>query len=303
MLQNSTMNRYSRSQQANCKIIYILVLVFMAIAAGAVALVTEKDVTELRAALKQNQKKIRNCQQQARREAVALRKGGLSCHAVRRVLAVYLVSNWDLKLAMLAAQRLSRLPPCSAAFSTPDFVRALFVEHKWEDFLLVHDDASPLWAPARKFASQFLLEHDAWCWVKRQNFCQEVAPSASDVFHYYENKVLDAVPSGEPRRRTVNKWATRWRARWDVRRASLRSADAVDANILREKAGNGQKIGSQFLDRCPASKIGPLQIGGLLFRPESGPLFRPQKPSTESVFVAISFNVFQTHGNFFCVAR
>ena len=104
MLQNSTMNRYSRSQQANCKIIYILVLVFMAIAAGAVALVTEKDVTELRAALKQNQKKIRNCQQQARREAVALRKGGLSCHAVRRVLAVYLVSNWDLKLAMLAAQ-------------------------------------------------------------------------------------------------------------------------------------------------------------------------------------------------------
>ena len=177
------------------------------------------------------------------------------------------------------------------------------MEHKWEDFLLVHDDASPLWAPARKFASQFLLEHDAWCWVKRQNFCQEVAPSASDVFHYYENKVLDAVPSGEPRRRTVNKWATRWRARWGVRRASLRSADAVDANILREKAGNGQKIGSQFLDRCPASKIGPLQIGGLLFRPESGPLFRPQKPSTESVFVAISFNVFQTHGNFFCVAR
>ena len=61
---------------------------------------------------------------------------------------------------------------------------------------MLHDDA-----PARKFAPQFLLEHGAWCWVKRQNFSQGVAPSAADVFHYYENKAPQVEPcfSGPPK--------------------------------------------------------------------------------------------------------
>ncbi|CAK9043098.1 DDE-1 domain-containing protein [Durusdinium trenchii] len=203
-------------------------------AAEAVAL-AEKQVAELKVALAQNHNQIRNCQQQARRQALAVRNGGLSVQAVRKVLAVYVVSNWDLSLAVLAAQRLSRLPPCSAAFPTSDFVSALFREHNWEELLMLHDDASPLWAPARKYARQLLLEHDAYLWVKRLNFAHGVAPSASSVFHYYEKKALDAEPCGEPRKRTVNKWAARWRARWGVRRACLRSADTVEPNILRDK--------------------------------------------------------------------
>ncbi|CAL1157734.1 unnamed protein product [Cladocopium goreaui] len=139
----------------------------MSVAAEAVACLAEKKVTELRAALLLNQRHIRNCQQQSRREAASLLKGGLSCHSERKVLAVYALSNWDLSLALRAAQRLSR-----------------------------------------------------------------VAPSAADVFHYYENKALQVEPCGQPRRRTVNKWAARWRARWGVRRACLRSADTVDPSIF-----------------------------------------------------------------------
>lgn len=219
----------------------------MPMAAEAVAL-AEKQVAELKVALAQNHNQIRNCQQQARRQALAVRNGGLSVQAVRKVLAVYVVSNWDLSLAVLAAQRLSRLPPCSAAFPTSDFVSALFREHNWEELLMLHDDASPLWAPARKYARQLLLEHDAYLWVKRLNFAHGVAPSASNVFHYYEKKALDAEPCGEPRKRTVNKWAARWRARWGVRRACLRSADTVEPNILRDKARKRQIVGPPFLD-------------------------------------------------------
>lgn len=220
----------------------------MSVAAEAAACLAEKKVTELRAALLLNQRHIRNCQQQSRREAASLLKGGLSCHSERKVLAVYALSNWDLSLALRAAQRLSRLPQCSAAFPTSDFVRALFRNHNWEDFLMLHDEGSALWGPARKFARQFLLEHDVWCWVKRQNLSQGVAPSAADVFHYYENKALQVEPCGQPRRRTVNKWAARWRARWGVRRACLRSADTVDPSILRDKARMGTKAGSLFLN-------------------------------------------------------
>ena len=220
----------------------------MSVAAEAAACLAEKKVTELRAALLLNQRHIRNCQQQSRREAASLLKGGLSFHSERKVLAVYALSNWDLSLALRAAQRLSRLPLCSAAFPTSDFVRALFRNHNWEDFLMLHDEGSALWGPARKFARQFLLEHDAWCWVKRQNLSQGVAPSAADVFHYYENKALQVEPCGQPRRRTVNKWAARGRARWGVRRACLRSADTVDPSILRDKARMGTKAGSLFLN-------------------------------------------------------
>ena len=52
----------------------------MPMAAEAVAL-AEKQVTELRVALAQNHNQIRNCQQQARRQALAVRNGGLSVQA------------------------------------------------------------------------------------------------------------------------------------------------------------------------------------------------------------------------------
>ena len=112
---------------------------------------------------------------------------------------------------------------------------------------MLHDEGSALWGPARKFARQFLLEHDAWCWVKRQNLSQGVAPSAADVFHYYENKALQVEPCGQPRRRTVNKWAARWRARWGVRRACLRSADS-GAQHFAGQGKNGQKSRVAFLE-------------------------------------------------------
>ena len=181
----------------------------------------------------------------------------------------------------------------SAAFPTADLVKALFVEHNWADFLLLHDETSALWVPGRKFARQFLLEHDAFSWVKRQNFSQGVAPSAADVFHYYESKALEVEPCGEPRRRTVNKWAARWRARWGVRRASLRSADTVDPSILRDKAGIGQKNGSVFRTTSWL-QIEGMSIWGAAFWDTKGSVSWAPKALHLSLFFATCLPLFET---------
>ena len=78
-------------------------------------LVGKSKVTELQAALLQNQKQLRNYQQQARREAASLRKGGLSGNSVRKVLAVYALSQWNVTLALRAAQTLQNAPTFGSA--------------------------------------------------------------------------------------------------------------------------------------------------------------------------------------------
>ena len=88
---------------------------FMSLATVTLA---QNKAAEVKATLAQNQAKIRSCQQQARRQAKSLLQGGLSCAAVRRVLAVYAVSEWDLGLAVQAAQRLSSLATSDARFPT-----------------------------------------------------------------------------------------------------------------------------------------------------------------------------------------
>ncbi|CAL1168248.1 unnamed protein product, partial [Cladocopium goreaui] len=105
----------------------------MSVAAEAVACLAEKKVTELRAALLLNQRHIRNCQQQSRREAASLLKGGLSCHSERKVLAVYALSNWDLSLALRAAQRLSRGEPQQLEFlwQLGQAPREFFASRQW----------------------------------------------------------------------------------------------------------------------------------------------------------------------------
>lgn len=205
--------------------------------AGAMPL-AEADVAALQAALARNRCEIRRCQQQARRQEAFLGRGGLSCLGVRKVLAVYVLSKWDLRLACVAAKRLSRLPKASEAFPTADFVENLFRQHDMEELLTFYEDHGS-WQKARNFAQEFLLEHDAWSWVKEQNLSRGVAPSAAAVFHYFESKKFSSGPCyGQPRRRSVHKWAARWRKRWGVRRTCLRPADPLNPDILREKVEN-----------------------------------------------------------------
>lgn len=206
---------------------------FMSLATVTLA---QNKAAEIKAALAQNQAKIRSCQQQARRQAKSLLQGGLSCAAVRRVLAVYAVSEWDLGLAVQAAQRLSSLATSDARFPTSESVRTLFTEHDLDDLLQLFNDGHALWVPARKFASQFLREHDMFRWIKHLNLSQGVAPSAAEVYDFHESKLFGCTPCGQPRKRTVNKFVARFRARWAVRRGRLRATDAVDPDLLRQKA-------------------------------------------------------------------
>ena len=167
-------------------------------------------------ALQQNRVRLRSCGQAVRRKRQCLEHGGLSETAVKRVLAVYMLSSWELAAAEEAARYLSTLLRADVNFPTKTLVRRLFVEADLNDLLCMHDEANRSWAMAMKFARMFLAEHEVWRWVHVQNLVHRVAPSAAEVFDRFESRTASDIPSGLPRERTVNKWAARWRARWDV---------------------------------------------------------------------------------------
>ena len=196
-------------------------------------------MAELQAALAQeNRMQIRACQQRVRQEERNEQHGGLSCAAVRKVLAVYSLSSWRLDVAVLAAKQLA---PGLVKHITPEFIRKLFREHNLEDLLQMHEENHRAWLPARRFAERFLVEHSAWCWVKRMNVAQGVAPSAASVFHWYQRSHGGLAPTGLPAKRTINTWVARWRKRWGVQRACLRAADEIEPAVLQEKAGEKTK--------------------------------------------------------------
>ena len=70
-------------------------------------------------------------------------------------------------------------------------------------------------------------------WIKHLNLSQGVA---AEVYDFHESKLFGCTPCGPPRKRTVNKFVARFRARWAVRRGRLRATDAVDPDLLRQKA-------------------------------------------------------------------
>ena len=165
------------------------------------------------------------------------------------------------------------------------------MEPSWDDLVLLHDETSRLWAPARKWAQKFLLEHEVWSWVQRLNFSQGVAPSAADVFHYYESKALPLEPEGQPQRRSINKWAARWRGRWGVRRACLRPADSVDPTLGTRQ--EWAKKPGHFLGPLLASKCKPLYMFGPRFGAQKRFVFGPPKLLHNLVFCRLVWRSFQ----------
>ena len=194
---------------------------------------------ELQQSLARNRLQIRACEQRVRQQERNEQRGCLSCAAVRKVLAVYSLSSWRLDMAVLAAKQLA---PGQVKHITPEFIRKLFREHNLEDLLQMHEENHRAWLPARRFAERFLVEHGAWCWVKRINVAQGVAPSAASVFDWYQRSRDGVAPARLPGKRTINTWVARWRKRWGVQRARLRAADEIEPAVLQQKAGEKGKI-------------------------------------------------------------
>ena len=208
-------------------------------------------------ALRENARRIQWCKQQCRRAQKNLWRGGLTGLGVKRVLAVYALSSWSVEVAVQVAQQLTKLPRSHPEYPTSFLVQKLFVSADKEDLLCMYDPTHATWAAAMTFAYKALAEYEVFCWVRTQNFMHGCAPSAEQVFERFHCKMLGAKPEALPSRRTVSKWARRWRLRWGVRRAHLRPADYLDPSNLREKAGRHIQNSRFYFGTClMAQKMG-----------------------------------------------
>lgn len=223
------------------------------------------EVQQLRGALEQNAREMRTARQRLARQTASLDRGGLTQLSVRKVLAVYALSAWDLALAARAAKQLSR---SHAEVPNEALVRTFFRDFDLDELLSMFAEEHAKWNPAVKFAQKVLAEHSVWCWVTAQNLVHGVAPSSAQVFSEFERRSRGESVAPPPGRRCVNKWVARWRRRWGVRRGKLRDVDRVDLSTLRQKVGilgppGGPKnatpgiCSTRFWRRFPAPFFGP----------------------------------------------
>ena len=199
----------------------------------------ELQQSHLRAALAENMRQIRSCEQQAKRRAASLEAGGLTSLSVKKVLAVYTLSEWQKEAALQAAQQLTTLKAEHPQYPTSALVDRMFLQADLNDLLCMFDDTNVQWEQAVRFARQMLAERGVFSWVKKQNLAHGTAPLSADVFDRLKREMRDnALPAPAPATsRGIRKAVARWRARWSVRRAKLRETDQVDPELLRQKAG------------------------------------------------------------------
>ena len=231
--------KHFQTQQCSSLAIYTMPLDFSSM--SGVGLLAHR-VAEIRHALQENRRCMRQCEQQCRRMKQRTERGGLTARGVKRVLAVYALSSWKSELAMQVAQQLTKLTRDHPAYPSSGFVQKLFLAAEETDLLSMHDGTNAEWVLAMKFARVSLAEYEAFSWVRNKNLLHGSAPSVTQVFERFQSQILHAGPSNSPRPRAVRKWAAGWRQRWGVRRARLRAADHLDPTALRDKAGKPPKF-------------------------------------------------------------
>ena len=203
------------------------------------------EVVRLQQALVANRNELKGAYQQARRQQKRVQCCGLGPAARRTTLAVYVLSNYNIALAVRVACRLSTYKrPEDAGFPTAAALEELFLESPPTDWL----DFGEL---AAQRAHAFLAEAATSDWVRDCNVLHGVAPSSMDVFLHWEHAFIGhQLDVGVPPRRYVNKWAQKWRARWGVRRKVLKQVVHKDPAVLKAKVpwtgGNGCSILAPF---------------------------------------------------------
>lgn len=189
------------------------------------------EVLRLQQALVANRRELKAAYQQAGRQQKRLQCCGLGPAARRTTLAVYVLSNYNIALAVRMACRLTTYKhPEDAGFPTAEALEELFVQVPLTEWIEVGEQAA-------HSAHSFLAEAATAEWVRDCNVLHGVAPSSMEVFLRWEQAFnghkLDA---GVPQPRYVNKWSQKWRARWGVRRKVLKQVVHKDPAVLRAKA-------------------------------------------------------------------
>ncbi|CAJ1384733.1 unnamed protein product [Effrenium voratum] len=174
--------------------------------------------------------------QQSRRHERAGR-GGLGPAGQKTTLAVYLLSGHNIELATVMAQRLSSFKHAQTpGYPSAATVESLFLAAPMSEICQAHASETPAWVTATQQAQAFLAENSTVQWVETMNVGHGVTPSSVDVFLQCEGALLGHQPDlGAPSKRTVNKWAARWRLRWGVRRKTLQPEGYIEPEELRTK--------------------------------------------------------------------
>lgn len=211
--------------------------------------------------------------QQSRRHERAGR-GGLGPAGQKATLAVYLLSGHNIELATVMAQRLSSFQNAQTpGYPSAATVESLFLAAPMSEICQAHAPETPAWVTATQQAQAFLAENSTMQWVETMNVGHGVTPSSVDVFLQCEGALLGHQPDlGAPSKRTVNKWAARWRLRWGVRRKTLQPEGYIEPEELRTKA---RKARALFWARKMAPETCP--ANGLCYEadPKSGQVLGP----------------------------
>eukprot|EP00435_Cladocopium_sp_Y103_P030515 s2861_g7.t1 len=191
-------------------------------------------VQALRTALAANGRAVRRAQQQKARDNACRAAGGLTPSKVKTVLAIYVLSQWDVPLTLEVAQRLSKLQPQQPGYPDQALLSKLFLATPVSSLEGIFQPEHPQWQGPVATAQKVLLEHRTWLWVRKQNMEHGAAPAASAIY----DKLTGAADMQdglrlETAKRSRNKRVATWRARWRVRRGRLRAAVAEDPAGLR----------------------------------------------------------------------
>lgn len=142
------------------------------------------EVVRLQQALVANRNELKGAYQQARRQQKRVQCCGLGPAARRTTLAVYVLSNYNIALAVRVACRLSTYKrPEDAGFPTAAALEELFLESPPTDWLEFGELAA-------QRAHAFLAEAATSDWVRDCNVLHGVAPSSMDVFLHWEHAFI-----------------------------------------------------------------------------------------------------------------
>ena len=158
--------------------------------------------------------------------------------AATSVVAVYVLSEYDISMA---AQKLLTLP--RVGYPSPSCQLA---ERLAEDmFLAMADDDhfigslfDPCGSAARRLVSsakRFIAEARTYRWVARQNESHGVAPHSLQARAEF-NRLLGTGNGSSSSVKSARQWVRRWKRRWGVTRGKLRQQEPVTAETIKEKA-------------------------------------------------------------------
>ena len=234
------------------------VLVFAAMSAAARLEEVKEEVKEVRARLRQLNKKSRARVARATLSAPGSRRdfgADVATEIARRsgsvaTATVFLKEHWC---------RRSRAARTVTAEAAQSFIAASLLRAAPDS----DDSLSPWDKRTRDAAASFLEEQQLATWVRQQNATKGLAPSGTAVWGEFAGGRLDSVTdsfsserAAPPKTvRTRNQWLTRWARRWGFRRGSFQSGDVLTPATLRRKAlwglseTRGLKVTTRFEKR------------------------------------------------------